>query len=145
MIIEGKKMCSYCKRLKPVTEYHKNGGLNDGLSCYCKTCYQWLSKVRREYLREVNKSKGDTVLEQTKRCSKCGQTKPGTEFYRNSCVRDGLSNYCITCNREYNRKYREKHGEEFKKYHKRYRQANYSSTKYDATPRYGKENKQEVL
>jgi hypothetical protein len=34
-----------------------------------------------------------------KRCPSCGETKPATEFGRNQTLGDGLSFYCLACNR----------------------------------------------
>jgi Recombination endonuclease VII len=34
-----------------------------------------------------------------KRCPSCGETKPATEFGRNQALGDGLSFYCLACNR----------------------------------------------
>ncbi len=35
-----------------------------------------------------------------KKCTKCKRTKPILEFYRNSRLRDGLQNQCITCTKK---------------------------------------------
>ena len=42
----------------------------------------------------------DTI--QTKRCTKCKQIKPISEFYKDAAHKDGFRNYCKTCNRRYN-------------------------------------------
>jgi len=34
------KKCTQCKELKPLNEFHKSKGSNDGLSYYCKSCKQ---------------------------------------------------------------------------------------------------------
>jgi hypothetical protein len=38
-----------------------------------------------------------------KRCPECGKTKPAAEFGRNRALKDGLSFYCLACNRERNK------------------------------------------
>lgn len=38
-----------------------------------------------------------------KRCNKCGQTKPQSEFGKNRSKRDGLSRWCLACCRERDR------------------------------------------
>lgn len=43
----------------------------------------------------------------TKRCTKCGETKPVDEFYRNRSHRDGLNSYCKECRRAYYEAHRE--------------------------------------
>ena len=37
-----------------------------------------------------------------KRCPSCGETKPSSDFGRNRALKDGLSFYCLACNRERN-------------------------------------------
>lgn len=44
---------------------------------------------------------------QAKRCTKCGETKPATEFYRDRKRADGLFIYCKACVRQANRDARE--------------------------------------
>ncbi|SDG08443.1 Recombination endonuclease VII [Blastococcus aurantiacus] len=38
-----------------------------------------------------------------KKCPACGQTKAAAEFSRNRTLKDGLSFYCLACNRERNK------------------------------------------
>jgi hypothetical protein len=38
-----------------------------------------------------------------KRCPSCGELKPAASFGRNRSLKDGLSFYCLVCNRERNR------------------------------------------
>lgn len=38
----------------------------------------------------------------TKKCSHCGETKPITEFNKNSKTKDGLKSWCRQCSSEYN-------------------------------------------
>jgi hypothetical protein len=40
-----------------------------------------------------------------KRCGRCKKKKDESEFYKNSCIEDGLSCWCKKCRREYRRKY----------------------------------------
>jgi hypothetical protein len=43
-----------------------------------------------------------------KKCPSCGETRPATQFGRNRSLGDGLSFYCLACNRERNNRwYRE--------------------------------------
>jgi len=44
-----------------------------------------------------------------KRCSKCGETKPFSEFYKNKTWKDGLSWWCKKCDDKSNTKWRKKH------------------------------------
>src|SRR5690606_5217579 len=44
----------------------------------------------------------------TKRCSRCKQEKPVTEFGKDQSRKDGLQGYCRECQQAYNREYRKK-------------------------------------
>lgn len=44
-----------------------------------------------------------------KRCSKCKQLKPETEFYKNAIMKDGLQHQCKKCHNEYTTEYMRKH------------------------------------
>lgn len=44
----------------------------------------------------------------TKRCSRCKQEKPVTEFNKNRRMKGGLHHYCRECNRAYLREYKKK-------------------------------------
>ena len=41
-----------------------------------------------------------------KKCAKCQETKPKTEYHKNSTTEDGLTNYCKPCKNDYNKRYR---------------------------------------
>lgn len=40
-----------------------------------------------------------------KRCPKCGETKPKSEFYKNAHMKDGLSVQCKKCHNKYSVQY----------------------------------------
>ena len=44
-----------------------------------------------------------------KRCTKCGEEKPASEFYKNRRSKDGLCSRCKACRRELSRKWRKDH------------------------------------
>lgn len=46
---------------------------------------------------------------QTKRCSKCGQELPISEFSKNSSMKDGLEPYCKKCKNKYVKELRQRH------------------------------------
>ena len=42
-------------------------------------------------------------MSETKKCPKCGETKPRTEFYKNAARSGGISTYCKVCEKTYSR------------------------------------------
>lgn len=76
------------------------------------------SKKRKRYFRNVV-----DVWPDTKKCRKCGEVKPASEFYPNERLRDGLHCYCKKCVYEETKKYgggsteyKRKRREELKEY-----------------------------
>jgi len=62
-----------------------------------------------------------------KRCSKCKETKPHTDFHKNRCTLDGLQDWCKTCFRKgqqtkkgRERQWRANHSEKGRATHERY-------------------------
>jgi len=47
-------------------------------------------------------------METLKRCSRCKQEKPVTEFGKHQRRKDGLQSYCRECKRAYDREYAKK-------------------------------------
>jgi hypothetical protein len=54
----------------------------------------------------------------TKKCSKCGEVKPVSEFSKDKNRKDGLQSQCKSCVKQYN----QDHKEERKQYNRQYRQ-----------------------
>lgn len=52
----------------------------------------------------------------TKRCNKCGEVKPITEFYKNRTRKDGLYSNCKECASKYQKEYRKKYPEMRRRY-----------------------------
>ena len=110
--------CTKCgKRLPATTEYfHKLKIGKYGVSTECKECHgrrvwEWHHKeelAQRQALLEAHRRKMDEEkarkiearkpLVAEKTCSKCGKTKPASEFHANARSKDHLSSYCKDCN-----------------------------------------------
>ena len=95
------KECYKCKKVKPVTEFHRNTTTRDGLQSYCKDCmssyYELYSK-----LSEQDEVKGQ------KKCSVCNEVKALSEFYRDITKHDGHNSKCAECSKKYDSKRRKK-------------------------------------
>jgi hypothetical protein len=59
-------------------------------------------------------------MNDTRRCSQCGDVKAVSEFSRNSSARDGVRNQCKGCQAERARRYRAEHAEERREYNRQY-------------------------
>lgn len=60
----------------------------------------------------------------TKRCSKCKETKPVSEFCKNKSQKDGIDHCCKSCKSERARRYREANKEKIAEKNRRYYEAN---------------------
>jgi len=67
---------------------------------------------------------GEGNMKKTKRCAKCGEIKPLSEFSKKSLSRDGLQYTCKVCASDYGRKYREANREKLAEYQREYSNAN---------------------
>lgn len=95
------KVCSMCKQEKYHTEFYKNP-LRPGMKAECIDC-------NKEYKKKYTKAAGHTVIPTKvvpleKSCSKCGEIKSHTEFYKG---KGRLTSQCKVCRdadlKEYNR------------------------------------------
>ena len=59
----------------------------------------------------------------SKKCTKCGENKPLTEFRKDRTRKDGLQYVCKSCNRKYYEKNREAYKERDRKYYEKNREA----------------------
>lgn len=51
IVLVSKKICSKCETALPITEFHKNSKLSDGVFNHCKSC----EKIRRRLYYEANR------------------------------------------------------------------------------------------
>lgn len=56
-----------------------------------------------------------------KRCRKCGETKPRSEFHKNRAHKDGLQSYCKPCQMEAVNVWRREHPEKTRVWSDRWR------------------------
>ena len=59
-----------------------------------------------------------------KRCTKCGEIKPVSEFHRNKSRKDGLQEWCKACKAKRAYKYRDRNREKVIEYKRKYREIN---------------------
>ena len=96
----GYKKCSSCDTILPLTFFHNNKHMKDGLQNQCRVCKleRYIKQKEIGYSKEIDYSKEiGYSKEKRKRCRKCNVEKPLSEFYKNSSCKDGHRNTCKTC------------------------------------------------
>lgn len=92
------KTCKICDITKPLTEFHKDKSKVDGLNFYCKPCH---IKKQKEYMKKGPKNLVPRQWNKDgKKCSRCKEVKPITEFHKSTLRYDGLDNRCKKCSYE---------------------------------------------
>lgn len=96
------KRCSRCGEVKPISDFNKQKRASDGLQRYCKECQKAVKKEWYKANREEDTKQDIIDIEEGfKRCSRCGEVKPITEFYSCKSSKDGLYSYCKDCRSTY--------------------------------------------
>ena len=88
--MDTKKVCTKCKVMKDLSEYHnlKTGVM--GKHSNCKQC-------RNQYRKDLSFKK--PIIGKLK-CTQCNIIKPVNEFYKDRSKSTGLQSYCIMCQKE---------------------------------------------
>lgn len=92
-ITDDGRECTKCGEFKPWGEFssHPKGPRRKHPSC--KVC---VNRAAREHA-QLLKQRSEIESPAFKRCNRCGETKPGTEFTRSAERADGLVSRCRTC------------------------------------------------
>ena len=90
-------------RMQPLRNFYRDVANPDGRRNYCKPCARELQKLlQKEYARKNKKRKRDPSG--TKRCPRCEQELPYSEFHKNMSNKDGVQDCCKFCKSEYDKK-----------------------------------------
>ena len=89
--------------MQPLRNFTRNVGNPDGRRNYCKPCARELQKLRQKEYKKQNKKRKRSPSG-TKRCPRCEQELPYSEFSKDNNQKDGHRSYCKTCYNEYQRK-----------------------------------------
>jgi 5-methylcytosine-specific restriction endonuclease McrA len=91
------KPCRVCQTLKPVEAFSRSSTAKDGFQASCKECQRQYGIKNR-----ANKKRHDPDPNVThKRCTKCSERQPISQFARNSLAPDGYQYACRGCQRAY--------------------------------------------
>jgi hypothetical protein len=86
------KTCSRCKAEKSLDAFSTNRAMNDGKNIYCRACLSAADKKRRSQLSLAPR---ESVSE--KRCGRCREVKPASDYARNRASTHGLQSSCKDC------------------------------------------------
>ena len=89
------KTCPVCQVEKPITAFNLNRSGPTGHAAYCKQCVSAYNKSRLKPVVAAEK-----VIPEEKHCPGCDQVKPRAAFYRSSYRPNGLSCWCIKCQKK---------------------------------------------
>lgn len=95
--------CSTCKQYKPESDYYKRAESWNGIVTSCKSCM--CSGVSAHYSNDAKRARYAHIPRMTeeerskvfKKCSKCGEIKPLTEFHYSSTKKSQALEQCKAC------------------------------------------------
>jgi hypothetical protein len=99
-VINGKKSCSRCNQLLPVSEFHKHTQTSSGLASACKAC---TAEVFKATYVPRPRDTAIRVVDGAKPCSRCRQVLPVSRFGRYAGTPTGLAYQCKKCAAEVQR------------------------------------------
>ncbi len=88
------KPCHTCKRLLPISEFHKHATTVSGLASNCKECTA--EAFQKRYV-PTPRTTAILVVDGMKPCSTCKELLPTGEFGKDSNTVTGLSHSCKSC------------------------------------------------
>ena len=114
------KTCSICHEAKSLAMFYTRKNSKDGYNSSCKECN--LKKMKKYHMKIKKQHK---KIPKEKRCHKCKQLLPSSEFQKSSIRNDGLDLYCKKCKNQMRKEYlqrpevRKKMKEWEREYHKK--------------------------
>ena len=94
------KTCTSCKIEQPLTEFGKHNNKKN-VNVTCKKCNARKSmeyRINNALILKEKHSAHGYILPSHKICNMCNIKRPITEFTKSLSSKDGLRNYCKTCN-----------------------------------------------
>lgn len=95
------KKCTRCGEVKVLEDYPKDKRATDGRGSHCKVCQGKLKKAWKEKQEKVVGPKQAKVEQSIatgeKKCTKCDQVKPLSEYHKDKRSSDGHYSHCKDC------------------------------------------------
>jgi hypothetical protein len=91
--MESQKMCSCCKTIKSIKQFHKNKRRPDGRQPWCKSCMKKHRKIYMANAEDRRKQHAGTYKE----CHGCGKILPIETFTNDKHTSTGYRMYCPDC------------------------------------------------
>ena len=88
------KLCTSCYRVYPISFFCSNVDHKDGYDNICKDC---LIKRNQKYSARWIEERKVNPAKEKKRCPRCKKKLPISKFWSYEKHKDGLTNYCIDC------------------------------------------------
>ena len=134
------KICSRCKKERPLSDFHKDRTAKDWLQHCCKDCTKIRNKERLQRNNELRRNRNNQpIMEGTKTCAICGRELPVDMFGIAKRESDGRRYECNDCRK----KEREENSEYMKSYRKEYYKENKDKIK-ERSKRFYQEHKTEI-
>lgn len=96
--IPKEKECHKCHQFKPLTEFSRDKNKKDGYTYLCKEC---AAKELKDYIKKwaEERAHNKNILYE-KKCHRCHQVKPISEFSKYIGSKDGFDRLCKECKAE---------------------------------------------
>lgn len=113
------KRCRDCGQDLPLTEFHRDKRMPDGLTVLCKRCNGNASSRYKARMAARSDAEVEAAMPAQWRCNRCRKVKPNSAFARNRTTRIGIQHTCYDCHRdaryglapgEYDRRMKEQDG-----------------------------------
>ncbi len=121
------RCCTKCGADKPLSEFSPRGDGSDQTRSRCKGCLSAERRSKYQHKGYPSVHSGDV-----RRCWKCGEWKPITEYHKSSGRSDGLDPRCKACKREYRRANKERFNALARNYPRKPEQARAKKRRYEA-------------
>ena len=128
------KVCTKCKEIRPMDQYHLNKKSADGHQSRCKTCCSDTVMYTPEQQQKNRESR-----QGLKKCCQCKEIKTLAEFYSLKTSWDGLQGRCSECAKEATRQSYKKNPERAKRVSRQW-YANNKEKHYESTLQYKRDH-----